>query len=236
MPVGGGVSKDDPSYLLTQPAGTAAKRRALLVLAVSTALFAALAPFAKLKLAPLPALIPIYQTALVVTDTITAVLLFGQFRIFQARALMVLATGYVFSALMTIAHALTFPGLFSATGLLGATPQSTAWIYMFWHAGFPLFVLAYASSKSASGATATKSFTTIAVPAATVMAAAALTTLATAGAPWLPQIMQGNRYTSAMLATVTSVWAFSMAALVCLWRARPHSFGQFEGNRQRFPR
>jgi len=33
--------------------------------------------------------------------------------------------------LLTIVHALTFPGLFAPAGLLGAGPQSTAWLYMF---------------------------------------------------------------------------------------------------------
>jgi two-component system, sensor histidine kinase and response regulator len=218
------VPEDDPAYLLNHPAGTAEKRRALSVLLVSALLFAALAPFAKLKLAPLPAFIPIYETALIVNDTITAVLLFGQYRILQSRALLVLASGYVFTAVMTVAHALTFPGLFTASGLLGAGPQSTAWIYMFWHAGFPLFVLAYAVSKLRPVAsTRGRRGAAFAVPAGAVLAAVALVALATAGAPLLPQIMQGNQYTPAMMATVVSVWAFSMAALVALWRARPHS-------------
>ena len=37
-----------------------------------------------------------------------------------------------------------FPGVFAPAGLLDAGPQTTAWLYMFWHGGFPLFVIAYA--------------------------------------------------------------------------------------------
>jgi len=44
-------------------------------------------------------------------------------------------------------HALTFPGPFAPSGLLGAGPQSTAWLYMCWHGGFPVFVVAYALCK-----------------------------------------------------------------------------------------
>ena len=40
------------------------------------------------------------------------------------------------------------PGLFSPTGLLGAGPQSTAWLYMFWHGGFPLLVIGYALGRT----------------------------------------------------------------------------------------
>ena len=109
----------------------------------SVALFAVAAVWAKAQLPALWAFIPIYESALVLCDLITAVLLFGQCRIARSRALLVLAGGYLFTAAATVAHALTFPGLFTATGLLGATPQTTAWIYMFWHGGFPIVVIAY---------------------------------------------------------------------------------------------
>ena len=109
-----------PAFLLNQPAGRAERRRALAVLLVSAALFCVLAPLAKVPLAPVAAFIPIYEAALVIIDLITAVLLFGQYRILRSRALLVLGSGYLFTALMTIGHALTFPGLFAPGGLLGA--------------------------------------------------------------------------------------------------------------------
>ena len=36
-------------------------------------------------------------------------------------------------------------------GLLGAGSQTTVWLYMIWHGGFPLFVLAYAWLKDVDG-------------------------------------------------------------------------------------
>jgi two-component system sensor histidine kinase UhpB len=125
-------------FLSTLPAGRGEHRLALAVVALSAVIFLATAPFARLKLTPVFAFIPIYESILVVTDVITAVLLFGQFAFLRSRSVLVLASAYLFTALMTVAHALTFPGLFSPTGLLGAGPQSTAWLYMFWHGGFPL--------------------------------------------------------------------------------------------------
>ncbi|HLL12795.1 MAG TPA: MASE4 domain-containing protein, partial [Rubrivivax sp.] len=110
----------------------------------SLVMFLALAPFAKIKLTPVPAFIPAYQSALVLLDLLTAALLLGQYRTTRAQPLLVLGCGFVFTALMTIAHTLTFPGLFAPQGLLGAGSQSTAWLYMLWHAGFPLFVIAHA--------------------------------------------------------------------------------------------
>jgi signal transduction histidine kinase len=194
---------------------------------VSAAVFILLVPFAKVPLSPVWAFIPIYQSALVVNDLITAVLLFGQFAILRSRALLVLAGGYLFTALMAAAHALTFPGLFSSTGLLGAGPQSTAWLYMFWHGGFPLLIGAYALLKD-EGRQATQpkrppSVAVLSVGAAVLAAVCGLTLLATREQTALPAIMQANRYTPAMITVVSSVWALSLLALGMLWRRRPHS-------------
>src|SRR3979490_747370 len=142
-----GLTDERRVFLSTLPAGRSERRLALVVVLASVVVFLAAAPFAKLPLAQIGAFIPIYESALVINDLITAVLLFGQFSILRSRALLVLASAYLFTAFMTIAHALTFPGLFAPTGLLGAGPQSTAWLYTFWHGGFPLAALAYAALK-----------------------------------------------------------------------------------------
>jgi signal transduction histidine kinase len=212
-----------PVFISTLPAGLKERRLAVTIVVISAVLFAGLVPFAKLQLPAVWPFIPAYQSALVVGDLITAVLLFGQYRILRTPALFVLGSGYLFTALIAVVHALTFPGLFSPTGLLGAGPQTTAWLYMFWHGVFPLFVIAYAISKGTAGATGHKYR-----PIGLGIAVAFLTTavfgvLATAGQGLLPSIMQGNRYTPLMIGVVSSVWLLSLAALAVLWRRRPHS-------------
>ena len=206
------------------PAGARERQLATIALGISAAIFIAALPFAKVQLAPSAAFIPAYQSALVVNDLITAILLFGQFSIVRSRALLLLATGYLFTALMAVMHALTFPGLFTPTGLLGAGPQSTAWLYMFWHAGFPVLAIAYAIDKERREAMTLAPGPAIASAVVIALGAAcALAALATAGQALLPAIMQGNRYTPAMVAVVSTVWGLSAAALLVLWRRRPHS-------------
>jgi signal transduction histidine kinase len=139
----------------------------------------------------------------------------------RAREILVLACGYFFTGAMAVAHLLSFPGLFAPGGLLGAGPQTTAWLYMFWHAGFPLCVIGYAWLKR-SNPSAARGGTIIGVVAA-LLAAVALTALATAGQQALPPIMQGNTYTPAMIFVVSSVWACSLVALAVLWLRRPHT-------------
>jgi signal transduction histidine kinase/DNA-binding response OmpR family regulator len=215
------------TWLADAPAARDERRLALAVVLVSVAAFAVAALWAKLQLPAVWAFIPIYESALVLCDLITAVLLFGQCRIARSRALLVLAGGYLFTAAATVAHALTFPGLFTATGLLGATPQTTAWIYMFWHGGFPLVVIAYVLLRGRPG-------DPMAAPRERMTSAVLLTTALAIGAAvaftaWsvndgLPPIMQGNRYTPTLIFVVSTVWGLSLlAAVVLWWRRRPFS-------------
>ena len=95
------LTDERPIFLSTLPAGRRERRLALIVVATSAVIFAAAAPFAKAQLAPVWAFIPIYESALVINDLITAVLLFGQFGILRSRALLVLASGYLFTAFIS---------------------------------------------------------------------------------------------------------------------------------------
>jgi len=212
------------TLLSTAIADRRQRRVAGAVAIASAVVFLAALPFAKQPLTPVWAFIPAYQSALALNDLITAVLLFGQFAILRSRGLLLLASGYLFAAFMAALHALSFPGLFAPGGLLGAGPQTTAWLYMFWHAGFPLLVIAYAldgtqleSGRRPAGALIAWSV------AAAAGAAGALTVLATAGQDVLPPIMRGNHYTDAMIAVVSTVWLLGLVALAALWRRRPHS-------------
>src|SRR5438309_9907498 len=223
----GGTAEGRRVFVSTLRAGPGERRLALAVVLVSVAIFLSAVPFAKVPLGQVWAFIPIYQSALVVNDLITAVLLFGQFGFLRSRALLVLAGGYLFTAFMAVSHILTFPGLFAPTGLLGAGPQSTAWLFMFWHGGFPLCVIAYALLKNDTreidgpeGRAGVAISSSIAVIVAVVCG---LTLLATAGQHALPAIMRGNQYTAVMLSVVSTTWVLSLLALVVLWRRRPHA-------------
>ena len=212
-------------FLSTVPAGRNEQLLALAVVLTSLVVFLAAVPFAKYQLTPLAAFIPMYQSTLVINDLVTAVLLFGQFSILRSRALLVLASGYLFTAGMAFAHMLTFPGLFAPGGLLGAGPQTTAWLYMFWHGGFPLLVVVYAlmRDRPATKAPAPAHRAILASIVAVGIVAGALVLLATTGHRALPPIMVGNRYTPAMALVVSAVWGLSVVALVALWRRRPRS-------------
>src|SRR5665213_2431836 len=216
-----------PVFLSTAPAERRDRRLALVAVFLSLLIFVAAAPFARLPLPQMWAFIPIYESALTFSDLITAVLLFAQFSILRSRALLVLACGYLFTALITAAHMLTFPGLFSPTGMFGAGPQSTAWLYMFWHGVFPITVIAYALVKGgtrAIGLPHTSAGLAFLVSIVSVVAAVVtLTSFATIGHTLLPSIMRGNNYTPVMIFVVSTVWILSAVAVLVLWVRRPHT-------------
>jgi HD-GYP domain-containing protein (c-di-GMP phosphodiesterase class II) len=215
------------AFLSTLTPGARDRWLALAVVIVSTAIFLATVPFAKRPLEPIPAFLPLYQSALVIIELITALLLFGQYTILRSRALLVLGCAYLFSASMALAHALSFPGLFAKAGLLGAGPQTTAWIYFLWHAGFPLCVIAYAILRT-DGASAESSSlrprrAVFCGVAATLGATGGLTYLATGGHDVLPVIMSGDRDASTKLLVALCTWLLSLVAVPILWRGRRHS-------------
>ena len=131
------------AFLSTALAGRGDKRLALAVLLLSALGFAMALPFARILLYRVDAFIPAYETALILIGAITAVMLFGQFHWSRSTGLLVLGAGYLFEAVLVVAHLLSFPGALAQSGLLGGG-QTTVWLYMFWHSGFPLFVIAYA--------------------------------------------------------------------------------------------
>ncbi|MGM9491324.1 sensor domain-containing diguanylate cyclase [Ideonella sp. YS5] len=211
--------------LLSNAVPTAAEQRlALAVVLLSTLAFAAAAPYAKTPLAPQPVFVAVYQSALAINDALTAVLLLGLFGLMRTRALLLLGGAYLFTGLVALVHALSFPGLFAANGLLGAGTQTTAWLYMLWHGAFPTAVIGYVLLGQDRAGLAWRTDVVVALTAAAAaLLVAAFTLLTTAGERWLPAIMDGHHYTPSMLTVVTMVWSTSAVAAATMWRHRGRS-------------
>ncbi|MBN8899263.1 MAG: MASE4 domain-containing protein, partial [Rhodospirillales bacterium] len=112
------------------------------MLVLSAVLFAVTAPFGAIPLGRVNGFIPATEAMLILNGLITAALLFGQFASLPSPAVLVLATGYLFDAQLTLGHALSFPGVFDEEGLFKA-PQLTPWLYVLWHMSVPGIILAY---------------------------------------------------------------------------------------------
>jgi signal transduction histidine kinase len=140
-------SPTEPQVLANIPPTSGQRRLARAFLLALLVILLGTAPFAEIRLPEIPAFVPTLAAALFVSDCVTAALLFAQFSLLRQWALLVIASGYLFSALIVIAHALAFPGAFTPTGILGSGIQSAVWLYWFWHAGLPLTIIGYALLK-----------------------------------------------------------------------------------------
>jgi PAS domain S-box-containing protein len=217
---------DHKIFLSTMPATRRDRAMALTVVGISSILFACAIPFSGTPLTPVPAFVASYQSALAVNDLITAILLFSQFSVLRSWALLLLASGYLFTAAAAIAHSLTFPGLFAPAGLFHAGPQTTVWLYMAWHSGFPLLVLGYALLKDREGGPRIQGSALQAILASAIsvgIAIVAIVWVVTGKHDILPTLLSEGHYTPVMIAVVSAILFFCVAALLLLLFQRPHT-------------
>jgi signal transduction histidine kinase len=218
---------EEQHFVLTNHApGPAQKRLAVVVVLalVLVVVLIAAGPLSCAQTSRVDAFIPAYLVAMFVNDSITAILLFAQFSILRSRAVLVIASGYLFMALMLIPYVLTFPGVFAPKGVMGGL-QSPSWLYFFQYAVFPIFVIAYALLKDADpsrrfwhGATGTAIVLSILSTAALAFGAASFFI---AGEPLLPHILLDGLHESSLWPYVgVPVALVSVAAFIVLWSRR----------------
>jgi signal transduction histidine kinase len=216
------VPEDQPLTLANLSPSRPQRRLALAVVLALGILFISAGQLSNIRLGRVDAFVPAYGTAIVVNDSITAVLLFNQFAILRSRALLVIASGYLFAALMVIPWLLAFPGLFAPEGLLGAGLQSTDWLQILRYAGFPMFVIAYALWKDADppkrlaeGSVGATILLSVAMTSAIVCA---VTVLLTAGEAYLPRLsIDPVRFSPLFLYVAGCLILWNALALTVLW-------------------
>ena len=224
--------QDFPLVIATMPATARQRAIAVGVLILLSVATAAIAPFASIRLPQVNAFIPVLQTVVSVADLVTATLLFAQFSIQPQRALLALASGYIFSGSFAFLQTLAFPGAYAPAGLIGDA-NTAAWLFVLWHATFPTAILVYALSKDVAGAamlpgrsTMTSIVTTVVCVLAVI---AGLTWIVTAKTEYLPsfyttdvrlQTRFGNQVNFALwlwVATVLAVLLFRRRTILDLW-------------------
>ena len=217
------VDKEQP-FTLTGLSPSRVQRRiaVAVIFALLVVLFLSAGQLATVQLQRIDAFVPIYATVVFVNDLITAVLLFNQFSIERSRALLTISNGYFVTALMVIPWTLTFPGVFSPNGLLGAGLQSTNWLYVLRYGGFPTFVMAYALFRDADspGRAWERSVSTTILSSVVIslIVVCAVTVFVTAGNAYLPRISIDPVHFSSLwlyLAGCLIVW--NALALILLW-------------------
>jgi signal transduction histidine kinase len=226
-------AQDFPLIIATVPATDRQRTMAVGVVIVLIVAAAVIAPFASIQVGRIDAFIPVLQTVVSIVDLVTAMLLFAQFSIQPQRALLALASGYIFSGSFAFLQTLAFPGGYSPAGLIGDRLNTPAWIYVLWHTTFPAAILVYALSKDTGRAASlpgrrVKAAIAIAVACAFAVIAG-LTWIVTAKTEYLPTLFStdvtfqtrlGNQINVALLlwgATALAVLLFRRRTILDLW-------------------
>jgi PAS domain S-box-containing protein len=218
------ANDQDDVVLANLPAGRTERRIALVIGLVLLGIGVVVVPFGRVRLPESDAWAPLTFSLMFVADLITWFLLISQFNIVRTRALLVLASSYLFAAAMNIPVLLTFPGVFSPTGLLGAGLQSSLWLSLSGFTGYPLAVIFYTVMKKEPRAFELhgSSRTAIAASVAIVIAIIlALTWIAIAEGSHLPKLTSSKIQSTVELQYVGTVLLLLPAtALFLLWFRR----------------
>lgn len=208
-------------FLGTTMAGRRTIRPALLTAFLLMTAFLVTAPWARHQLPVFPAFVLVYNTAVIVLDLLTAVLLLAHLRKLKEPAFLALVCGYIFAPVLAVAHALSFPDAFGKGTLIGGD-QTTAWLFMAWHSLFPVFFIVYAVLRKREAATAAAKRpvsrkTVVLAITATLVLALAVVLLTALGGHLLPPLMAGSRYDSMLTPLILSIgWLIYFLALVLL--------------------
>jgi two-component sensor histidine kinase len=199
------------------------RRAAFVVVVLQFAACAVVAPFPA-DLPRIDSFVPVILAIIFAADFITAVLLFSQITIVESQATLILANGYLFSALIVIPHALTFPGSFAPQGLVGGV-QSSGWLNVFWHFGFLAAVACYASLKgkerrsdAATASALAAFFWSLAIQIGVVCA---LTWGVTAGERFMPRLFLDDlTYTPLVHYVAGMLVLIAVLVLLLMWTCR----------------
>jgi signal transduction histidine kinase len=207
------------------PIGERERRIAFGIITVLALINVITVQFGNIQLARIDAFIPVIQTIMCFVDLVTAALLFAQYSIHPARAVLAVASGYVFSGLFAFTQTLAFPGAYSPAAIIGDGVNSAAWFFVLWHTTFPLSLIFYALSKDESGAAGLSresiSVNIVGTITCVLAATAALSWLVIGGISYLPDLyVNVARQTHFASYIDIFLWALNIATFVLIFVRR----------------
>ena len=138
---------DPPIVVALMPSTRGQRAMAAGVAVIILGLAALVAPFVNVQIGRIDSVLPVLQTVLSAADLLTATLLFAQYSVQPHRALLIVASGYIFAGSFAFLQTLSFPGSYAPNGLIGDVYNTPAWLFVLWYTTFPLSVLTYALFK-----------------------------------------------------------------------------------------
>ena len=213
-----------PRTLASEPASSSQRMAAAVTTSLALVATILLLPYAALLGPVFPGFLLPNQTALVIAYGLVSWVLYAQFRRGRSLSLLLAATASLFTAGIMTLQLASFPGVFTPGNarLLGTGPETTTWLWTFWHVGPAALGLGYAATvrreRAASFApeqTALAVWLSIAVA---VLLTAAVGVFSTTVLPWLPRQTDGDNYMAFVTSGVGPCLLLStLVALGALW-------------------
>ncbi len=196
--------------LASLPASVQQRRTVLVAIAVLGAVAIVAVPFAENVVGAFTGFVMLYGGAVLMGLAITATILFGQFAFSRTPALLALACGTLFSAIVFVPYILSFAGAPN-----GGAPVATSYLWVVWHTAFPGSFVVYAllsgraTRRVGSGAA---SFITFAV----IVAAYLAIHFVLAFQHVLPTLARDGTYTTGVYVALGAGAVLAGAALLLL--------------------
>lgn len=208
---------DIPMVVALMPYTPRHRAMAVGVVAVMLAVSALLAPFVSLQIGRMDSFLPVVQTVMSAADLLTATLLFAQYSVQPYRALLVLASGYIFAGSFAFLQTLSFPGSYAPNGLIGDVYNTPAWFFVLWYTTFPLSILAYALLKDRGKTSSVSTSASIAITLTCVFGTIALLSwLVIAETRYLPSFFTTGLMLQTSLSNQFNVGLLLLGCLVLL--------------------
>ncbi|WP_164821380.1 diguanylate cyclase domain-containing protein [Paenibacillus koleovorans] len=136
-----------PAYtLFTMPSNRLQRRSTFIIGLIIAVLTLLCVPFARLELPKSNTFLPTLLGTVVCFEWMTIFVFYNQFRIHRSPQILVLCAGYAYTSLMTLAYLILFPGFFPPTYYTPGN-QTAEYLYVYWHAGFPVTLLIYTTME-----------------------------------------------------------------------------------------
>jgi diguanylate cyclase (GGDEF)-like protein len=168
-----------------------------------------------------PGILPTLIGCVIITELMSAYLLLSQFVELRYPALAFVGAAYLLSGLLVIPYLLTFPKVFSQTGLFNANEQTALTLWAIWHTGFPVLGLCYVIAQRRFGTVqwpmlrVRKAVITLILSCVTIAIAALF--LTTHYREWLPTFVQDGQFTARSTEGLLPIISmFDVAALIGL--------------------
>lgn len=136
------IVKDDWSPA-TRTASSRLRTMSLCICVLLVGVTLLLLPFARDALPKTPALLAMNQIAIIGTFCITAYLMYGHYKATCSKALLHLSAGCIYTAIVLTVQVFSFPSIFVPGKVLIGTPETSSWLWLFWHAGPAVSILLF---------------------------------------------------------------------------------------------